>query len=319
MKMISSIIRRFAVYSIEKDPVFVALTEASDVLKGDRPSEKKFDHALQIISNHNVVARFERLLHHWGKIKEIRGAAQAYENAKRMLSTCSPYSLQAVLRTVQYLRNAEHEIRHTQMPTQIHEKGRAEPSWKMSCLSRLIRSFLENPTDRISPERLQKSMKDVFGILDEGTPTAVKTVVNRINRKSVETRADLEKAADDVKEAIRKLDDKDPRRTILQFIVLKPMQLELGRKIDEANYIQDKKKYIVDMRNLYYRKEDRVQDPEKMQEYKKMMPVVLAADSEKIDLIKKSIKDAQMEIEGGFRLRAHDRLNKALEILEGLK
>lgn len=94
---------------------------------------------------------------------------------------------------------------------------------------------------------LRSYMKGLPSLFDKDTPEVIKTSVNKVMKQVFDEKA-LRKIHDDVKSAIKSL--KNPRRKqMLQFLVLKPFQVALGKitpmEIDSVKrnqFINDLKK-----------------------------------------------------------------------------
>jgi hypothetical protein len=114
MISISNLIRTAAenitAYQVEKDPLFIQLNKVIDLLK-----DKKYEQALHLITSYNITSIAKSKRDHWGhRIPAMTNALQAFDNAKKQIETKSPYALQTVLKSVQYLQDAESAINRMQ-------------------------------------------------------------------------------------------------------------------------------------------------------------------------------------------------------------
>lgn len=112
---ISSLIRMIAneiviAYKADKDPVVIKLNKAIEFLKNG-----KFEAASHILNSPDMKKSMDSRKDHWKQIHDVREAVQAYENARKMAETKNPHTLQAVLKSVQYLKNSEAAINRLQL------------------------------------------------------------------------------------------------------------------------------------------------------------------------------------------------------------
>lgn len=169
----------------------------------------------------------------------------------------------------------------TQLANLFNEQYELKP--KKSCISQLLRSLMAFD--------LQRDLKVVN--LDDETPIAIKSLVNKIVRQSL-TEKELEKAHDTIKDEIKKLKNPE-RKEMLRYLVLQPIQVEL-KKIDPMDMDRTKRiKYLKDLKDIFMDENTRRQYSERLEKEslpKGVSPSQISPHSQQIYSSERELKEA---------------------------
>lgn len=115
-QLAATLIANKTAYRFEKDPAVIQLNKTINLLK-----KNDYESAEKSLKAYHLESLMKTRKDHWGhRIPSVRNAIQAYENARRMVETKNPYTLRAVLKSVEYLKDAEAAINRLQ-PRPLHE------------------------------------------------------------------------------------------------------------------------------------------------------------------------------------------------------
>lgn len=131
--------------------------------------------------------------------------------------------------------------------------NKVELLWKMNKFEAIPVREKVRLSEDVSLNILRNNLKGLLGLFDKETPDTIKASISKIIKQTLK-KDELKKIHDNVKEIILKF--KNPkRREMFQYLVLKPIQVALGKINPMDIDIKKKKEFLNDLREMRRKKD----------------------------------------------------------------